>query len=136
MKCPVCQDSMVVLELDEVEIDHCLSCGGIWLDAGELELLLDSEKESAAVLQSFSPSDPSEEKPRRCPICLKVMEKVLCSGSQGPVRLDRCQSQDGIWFDKGELNDVLAAASSGLNSRVLQLLKDMFGDNQTKEGSP
>ena len=23
-------------ELDEVEIDHCLSCNGIWLDAGEL----------------------------------------------------------------------------------------------------
>ena len=136
MKCPVCQDAMVVLELDEVEIDHCLTCGGIWLDAGELELLLDSESDRAAVLNSFRCAEPSPEKPRRCPICLKAMEKVLCAGRRGPVRLDRCKFQDGIWFDKGELRDVLAAADPGLNSRVLGLLKEMFGDNQIKEGSP
>ncbi len=40
MNCPVCKEPMIVLELDEVEIDHCISCGGIWLDAGELELLI------------------------------------------------------------------------------------------------
>ena len=41
MDCPVCKDAMIVMELNEVEIDHCLSCSGIWLDAGELELLLE-----------------------------------------------------------------------------------------------
>jgi hypothetical protein len=126
---------MVVLELDDVEIDHCLTCGGIWLDSGELELLMESEAERTAVLQSFRPAGPLAEKSRQCPICLKAMEKVLCAGRRGPVRLDRCQSQDGIWFDREELHDVLAAGGSGLNSRVLNLLKDMFRNNQTKEES-
>ncbi|HOY08756.1 MAG TPA: zf-TFIIB domain-containing protein [Candidatus Omnitrophota bacterium] len=136
MKCPVCQDVMVVLELAEVEIDHCLTCGGIWLDSGELELLLDSETDRTAVLQSFRPAGPLTEKARQCPICLKGMEKVFCAGIRGPVRLDRCPAQHGIWFDPEELQDVLAAGSAGLNSRVLDLLKDMFGNNQPKEERP
>ena len=47
MNCPVCKNPMVVLELDQIEIDHCLHCGGIWLDAGELELLLETEEDKA-----------------------------------------------------------------------------------------
>ena len=39
MQCPVCNEAMIVLEYEQVEIDHCTSCKGIWLDAGELELL-------------------------------------------------------------------------------------------------
>lgn len=41
MDCPVCRDAMVVFERDEVEIDHCLGCRGIWLDAGELYEVID-----------------------------------------------------------------------------------------------
>ena len=37
---------MITLELEDVEIDHCLDCGGIWLDAGELELLLDEPEKA------------------------------------------------------------------------------------------
>jgi Zn-finger nucleic acid-binding protein len=46
MDCPVCQDAMITLELSDVENDYCTDCGGIWLDAGELELLL-GERELA-----------------------------------------------------------------------------------------
>ena len=41
MQCPVCDRPMISLELHEIEVDHCVACGGVWLDAGELELLLD-----------------------------------------------------------------------------------------------
>ena len=45
MDCPVCKDSaMIVLEMDEVEVDYCTECEGIWLDAGELEILLGDER--------------------------------------------------------------------------------------------
>ena len=37
--CPVCREPMVALQLEGVEIDHCLACRGTWLDAGELEQL-------------------------------------------------------------------------------------------------
>ena len=37
MECPRCKSAAVILELAGVEIDYCPDCGGIWLDAGELE---------------------------------------------------------------------------------------------------
>ena len=37
MNCPACKNSMVILELNQVEIDYCTACKGIWLDSGELE---------------------------------------------------------------------------------------------------
>jgi len=34
MICPVCKKPMLVLELQQIEIDYCQECGGIWLDEG------------------------------------------------------------------------------------------------------
>ena len=126
MDCPVCRDPMVVLELNEVEIDHCLGCGGIWLDAGELELLLESSKEKEQVLGSFSADKTSKEKPRKCPICLKKMEKILC-GEDKKVLIDKCRGNDGLWFDKGELYQIIEMGSFDRDNKILALLGDMFG---------
>ncbi|NQT83486.1 zf-TFIIB domain-containing protein [bacterium] len=125
MDCPVCREPMVVLELDEVEIDHCFSCGGIWLDSGELELLLEDSAEKDRFLSSFQVDKSTKEKSRRCPICLKRMEKVLC-GADKNTCIDRCRRDHGIWFDKGELEEILAAAHFDKDGRVLNLLRDIF----------
>jgi len=53
MDCPVCKNAMITLELQEVEIDYCTDCGGIWLDAGELELLLGEPEKAKQLLGSF-----------------------------------------------------------------------------------
>ena len=53
MKCPVCKDTLIILELNEVEIDYCSSCSGVWLDAGELELLIDEDSEKENLFSSF-----------------------------------------------------------------------------------
>ena len=39
MKCPRCDGSLRENEVDEVMVDTCEKCGGIWLDSGELEQL-------------------------------------------------------------------------------------------------
>jgi uncharacterized protein len=39
MKCPKCGNDLKEITSNQVAIDVCHSCGGIWLDAGELELL-------------------------------------------------------------------------------------------------
>ena len=52
MDCPVCSEPMIVLEYDRVEVDYCVSCQGLWLDAGELELLFGDESACAAYLAS------------------------------------------------------------------------------------
>ena len=126
MDCPACKEPMVVLELRDVEIDHCLSCGGIWLDAGELELLLGDAAGRDRLLSSFEVDSGAGEAPRKCPICLKRMEKVIC-GTECKVRIDRCRRHHGIWFDAGELEEILRMGSLGGSTDVLDLLADMFG---------
>lgn len=40
MHCPKCGLELQTLSRGKVEIDTCFSCKGIWLDAGELEVLV------------------------------------------------------------------------------------------------
>jgi Zn-finger nucleic acid-binding protein len=117
---------MIVLELDEVEIDHCISCIGIWLDAGELELLLEGTDRKDELLSSFEIVNNTKEKRRKCPICLKKMEKILC-GMEKNVLIDKCINNDGLWFDKGELEQIIRMGSLDKENRILNLLEDMFG---------
>jgi len=131
MNCPICSDPMLVIELDEIEIDYCENCG-IWLDAGELGLLLESRGKKEALLASFTPDAGGGEKPRGCPICSKKMEKVLC-GLDEKVRIDRCRDGHGLWFDKGELAAVLRMGAFDPEGQVLGLLKQMFRTNQATE---
>ncbi len=130
MNCPLCKNEpMVVLELDEVEIDYCISCKGIWLDAGELELLLEDAGEKEALLSSFEVDSATKEKSVKCPICDKKMRKALF-GKEQKVRIDKCRRNDGIWFDEGELEKVIAMGSFDKENKILNLLKDMFGKNK------
>lgn len=47
MKCPKCGMDLQTIDRGEVEIDTCFSCQGIWLDAGELEQILEAGTEKA-----------------------------------------------------------------------------------------
>ena len=119
------------MELAEVEIDHCLACAGIWLDGGELEMLLADPQQAAAVIDSFRPTKTTE-KARKCPICLKKMQKVAAAAQEHTILLDRCTSGDGLWFDKGELNDIAAFASLDEDNKIVKLLADMFSTEKAK----
>ena len=44
MKCPRCDGSLHETKFEEVAIDTCDKCGGVWLDSGELEQLTRKEK--------------------------------------------------------------------------------------------
>ena len=44
LRCCRCGGNMAEITIDEVVIDKCETCGGIYLDAGELDLLLKSHK--------------------------------------------------------------------------------------------
>lgn len=49
MNCPLCATPLEAVERQGIELDHCPSCGGMWLDAGELSALL--EREAVAALR-------------------------------------------------------------------------------------
>lgn len=137
MDCPVCKAAMIVLELDEVEVDYCCDCQGIWLDAGELELLLGGASKSEALLASFQPANTPENK-RKCPICLKKMDKVLIGETAGKRELiDHCGHNHGLWFDRGELQEILKMGHFDNENRVQTLLGGLFcADENSQENQP
>ena len=118
---------MITLELDEVEIDYCTVCSGIWLDAGELEILLGEPDKAGKLLQSFKVDTDSAEKSRKCPICDKKMQKIVVGSSNPKLLIDKCSGGDGLWFDKGELNDIFERAQLDKDNKIQELLKNMFG---------
>jgi Zn-finger nucleic acid-binding protein len=52
MKCPNCDETLLMSDKNGIEIDYCPSCRGIWLDRGELDKIIErstahySEKEN------------------------------------------------------------------------------------------
>jgi uncharacterized protein len=44
MQCPRCDGSLKESKFEEVLIDTCDKCGGVWLDSGELEQLTKKDK--------------------------------------------------------------------------------------------
>jgi Zn-finger nucleic acid-binding protein len=132
MDCPVCKNAMITLELQDVEIDLCTDCDGIWLDAGELEMLLGEPEKAEKLLDSFKIDRTSSEKPKKCPICLKKMKKIIVGASKPVLLIDKCSKGHGLWFDKGELNDIFERSQLDKDNKIQELLADMFGREQNK----
>lgn len=41
MKCPNCSVNLVMSNRNDIEIDYCPECRGVWLDRGELDKIID-----------------------------------------------------------------------------------------------
>ena len=132
--CPRCDEPLVAFEFKGVEIDRCVSCGGTWLDTGELEWLA----EQAGV----GPGPISEalhaEKRRgartglACPRCRRRMNAVNI-GAESAVELDRCRHEHGLWFDQGEMEKVIASFAEGEAGAVASFFADLYGHDVRSE---
>jgi Zn-finger nucleic acid-binding protein len=129
MKSPVSNEPMLVLELEGIEIDYCPLTRGIWLDAGELEELYHDKEAADTLVSSFKVDAGNREKKVRCPICNKKMEKVLVNDS---VVIDRCVKGHGLWFDEGELLQVLQMEDTEGDGKVIEILQSMFNHQLKK----
>ena len=45
MRCPRCNAALAETKFEEVSIDRCDNCGGIWLDSGELAQLIQKDSD-------------------------------------------------------------------------------------------
>jgi hypothetical protein len=60
LTCPKCGAKLEEMVFRGVKIDKCHECGGVWLDAGELETLAGPEGHSviSEILKLFKPGAP------------------------------------------------------------------------------
>ena len=60
MKCPNCDETLVMSNREGVEIDYCPKCRGVWLDKGELDKII----ERSSQYESGGGSKSDYEQPR------------------------------------------------------------------------
>jgi len=85
---------------ENVEIDRCGHCQGIYLDDGELQALLTRHLGQEVDTLRYSPlSDMMDDLPATCPRCDVGMEPASLHG----VQVDRCPDCSGAFFDEGEV---------------------------------
>ncbi len=41
MKCPLCNIDLIMSNRQDIEIDYCPTCRGVWLDRGELDKIIE-----------------------------------------------------------------------------------------------
>jgi len=105
MLCPVCRKSLVIVEYENVELDACPDCFGLWFDAQELQQFF----EIAGVPEKFHDLEKQLDHlphtgPRRiCSRCRSRLIAVRAPSQAGDLILDECPHGHGLWFDKGEL---------------------------------
>lgn len=126
---------MIVVEHNKVELDYCTNCQGVWFDTVELELLLSSmglDSRSIFLTDILTlPEVQSAEKKRKCPICSQKMKKTTL-GREYEILIDICKRGDGLWFDSGEVTNLIKQISdkepSQQNSQqqVINFLGEVF----------
>jgi hypothetical protein len=128
---------MFVVEYEALELDHCPACEGTWFDADELGLLFadaadNPHPELVQDVVAGAPEAASGEAARQCPQCDKSMRKVNIGPSRR-VLVDACPRGHGLWFDHGEVVDLvhdLALDPQNLPSRVLAFLGNLIGPSE------
>lgn len=120
--CPKCDVALLILRFKEIEVDFCDRCRGLWLDAGEIERLLEQTGASAddVVLRALNHPAHARHGQHLCPRCDKRLDSVAVAD----VTLDRCPRGHGIWFDDGELNQVLSLCGA---HQTVGYLNEIFG---------
>lgn len=67
MKCPVCKEpDLVMADRQNIEIDYCPQCRGVWLDRGELDKIIERAAPASAPApapQATAPARPAAPEP-------------------------------------------------------------------------
>ena len=65
MKCPKCGADLKEKEIGNVKVDVCGECGGMWLDAGEMEMLRKVQQSGGNVFKGILDLFPSRSASRK-----------------------------------------------------------------------
>ena len=102
MQCPRDGTDLVEERMHGIEVDHCHTCNGRWLDhheLDELEATKGDEDERRGTIR-FSERDSE----LRCPVCGERMAAFNYRAYD--LELDTCRAEHGFWLDAGEEGQV------------------------------
>jgi Zn-finger nucleic acid-binding protein len=140
MNCPKCPGKLQKQFIEDIEVDSCFVCEGIWFDAGELDKVVARDAKdlfSNAGLGEFDGKEVSElyqeldTKTGKCPKCDDGTD--LVRQQRKHINIDVCPKGHGLWLDGGELNGLRDRGLVDLKKR-LDFFVFLFKNAFSKEG--
>lgn len=121
LQCPVCSATMKKVNVEDVVIDRCEKCFGIWLDKGERLKIVSSKKTADVVDIGAAKQIADEDRPEvmHCPRDGSPLER-RAHPDQKHVIFEFCPECNGSFFDAGELRDLSRLSIS-------DVVKNLFG---------
>jgi len=110
LQCPKCDAPMSRVTFNQIEIDRCEGCQGLWFDMLELDKLKDAN--GAEVLDIGDPAVGSELNKKDtidCPVCHTRMIRMV-DANQPHIWYEQCASCHGVFLDAGEFSDIKTRA--------------------------
>jgi len=110
---------MEKVKYQEVEIDRCISCGGMWFDMLELDELKKMKGSehidtgSASVGKQYNDVDQIH-----CPVCDTAMLRMV-DKEQHHIWYEGCATCYGVFLDAGEFRDMK-------KETLADFVKDLF----------
>jgi membrane associated rhomboid family serine protease len=97
---------------DQIELDVCPVCQGVWFDKGELAASL--RLENVTAFQPDSPLLTGDQPSLCCPRNprVRMFERKLAVPTRpeiGPLAIDQCAECGGVWLDGGDLKKTVEA---------------------------
>jgi Zn-finger nucleic acid-binding protein len=123
---------MLIVEFEEIELDACPDCRGIWFDSQELGELFEliGAPDHLHDLENQLQRLAHAKARRFCPRCRSRVEPVRAPARDGELILDECPRGHGLWFDRGEL-EALLECLLGEESSALEDVRRYLGQFAT-----
>jgi Zn-finger nucleic acid-binding protein len=114
MKCPRDNVELATENYRGIEVEHCLTCHGRWLDYEELDEL-EATVPSTEAQRAATIEYARHESEINCPVCGKQM--IAFDYRAYSLELDTCEEKHGFWLDAGEegrIRDIIEERVRGL----------------------
>ena len=110
--CLACTSVLDKTRIEDIEVDYCRECGGLWLDQGELERIARIAQQNPELVtelrRKLLPLPTARPEPSEitasCPSCARATMREVALGE---LHVDHCTVCKGVFLDKGELDAAL-----------------------------
>jgi Zn-finger nucleic acid-binding protein len=114
LQCPRCSGLLQARRYADLEVDECDNCGGLLMSPLMMDKIVVSHEKSTGLRLALPRRSYQHETVVRyiqCPTCKRSMNRRAFGRISGVV-VDVCR-QHGVWFDAGELGEVLTFIERG-----------------------
>jgi Zn-finger nucleic acid-binding protein len=123
---------MVVRYFKSIEMQHCASCGGFWVQGNRLGEILEKymsfiakrRDRECGLRRRVNPYEVEAQR-RACPVCAGRMKKLNYAYNSN-VLVDTCGECRGVWLDRGEIEGIASFLKNcGLPERIRQEFEEI-----------